>query len=245
MTKLLNIFNKKITLEERVKHIKNGYEDDRNNLIQEYIPFIKKVISNQLGSYVEVENDESFSVGLMAFNEAIEKYNEDKGNFLTFASIVIKSRLIDQLRKESKRSNEILASQLGDNEEAYPENIIAVEGFEAKIETKFDLASLVHNMKDFGISLDDLINEAPKHEDTRIMAVKIGRHVFENRQLCEKFLKTKNLPTGDIMKGLSISKKIIQRSRKFIIAIILILESDLDTLKKYISNVEGRERNGL
>lgn len=245
MTKLLNILKKSKTLEERVKDIQLGNEYDKNNLIQEYIPFIKKVISNQIGGYVQVENDDSFSVGLMAFNEAIEKYNENKGNFLTFASIVIKSRLIDKLRKDSRRHNEVFISQFENEDEAYPENVMAVDSFEAQIETKLDFAALVDNMKDFGVSLEDLIHDAPKHEDTRIMAIKIGKYVFENRELCERLTRTKNLPTNDIMRDLSVSKKVIQRSRKFIIAIILILESDLDTLKKYISNGERGKKYDL
>ena len=168
MTKLLNIFNWKKTLEERVKDIQEGDEDDKNNLIQEYIPFIKKVLVNQLGSYIEVENDDYFSIGLIAFNEAIEKYDEERGNFLTFASVVIKSRLIDQLRKESRRSKEVFISQLQkeDDEDYYTNDVMAVEGFEVGIETKLDFASLVHSMKDFGVSLDDLINESPKHQDS-------------------------------------------------------------------------------
>lgn len=246
MAKLLNLFKKEVTLEERVKSIQDGDEHDKNNLIKEYIPFIKKVLSNQLGSYVQVENDDSFSVGLMAFDEAIEKYDENRGNFLTFASMVIKSRLIDQFRRESRRSNEVYFSQLQvDDDDNYSDNIMAVDSFEVSMETKLDLASLIHNMNDFGVSLDDLIVDGPKHEDTRMMAIKIGKYVFQQRELCEKFLRTKNLPTSDIMKDLNVSKKIVQRSRKFIIAIILILESDLDTLKKYISDGERREKNDL
>ncbi len=240
MTKLLNIFKKKKTLEERVKDIQNGNEDDRNNLIEEYIPFIKKILSNQLGKYIEVENNDAFSIGLIAFNEAIEKYDEKRGNFLTFASMVIKSRLIDQLRSESRRSKEVYISQLksDDEDDNYTENIMAIEGFEAGIETRLDMATLVENMKDFDVSLEDLINHAPKHRDTRITAISIGKYVFENAHLREKFLKTKNLPTSDLMRDLKVSKKVVQRSRKFIIAIILILNSDLDTLKEYISHNE-------
>ncbi|QUH19209.1 RNA polymerase sigma factor SigI [Alkaliphilus sp. B6464] len=240
MTKLLNIFKKKKTLEERVKDIQNGNEDDRNNLIEEYIPFIKKILSNQLGKYIEVENNDAFSIGLIAFNEAIEKYDEKRGNFLTFASMVIKSRLIDQLRSESRRSKEVYINQLksDDEDDNYTENIMAIEGFEAGIETRLDMATLVENMKDFDVSLEDLINHAPKHRDTRITAISIGRYVFENVHLREKFLKTKNLPTGDLMRDLKVSKKVVQRSRKFIIAIIVILNSDLDTLKEYISHNE-------
>jgi len=240
VTKLLNIFSGKKTLEERVKNIQQGDEDDKNNLIQEYIPFIKKVLVNQLGSYIQVENDDSFSVGLIAFNEAIEKYDEDRGNFLTFASVVIKSRLIDQHRKESRKSKEVFISQIQkeDDEDYYTKDVMVVEGFEVGIETKLDLASLVHNMKDFGVSLDDLIQEAPKHQDTRQAAIEIGKYVFENSGLCKRFLSTGNLPTNDIIRDLNVSRKVVQRSRKFIIVIILILNSDLDTLKAYISRSE-------
>lgn len=240
MTKLLNIFNWKKTLEERVKDIKEGDEDDKNNLIQEYIPFIKKVLVNQLGSYIQVENDDYFSIGLIAFSEAIEKYDGNRGNFLTFASVVIKSRLIDQLRKESRKSKDVSISQLQREEDEgyYTNDVIGVEGFEAGIETKLDFASLVDNMKEFGISLDDLIKESPKHQDTRYTAIEIGKHVFENKKLCDRFLTTGNLPTNEIIRDLNVSRKVVQRSRKFIIAIIIILNSDLDTLKGYISSSE-------
>ncbi len=244
MTKLLSIFKKKKTLEERVKDIQSGNEEDRNNLIQEYMPFIKKVLSNQLKRYIEAE-DEAFSIGLVAFNEAIEKYNEKKGNFLTFSSMVIKSRMIDQLRSDSRRSNEVYISQLQSDDDNdnynYAESIMAIEGFESEIETKLDIKTLVHNMQEYGVSLKDLVNNGPKHKDTRDKAIDIGTYVFENLHLKEKFLKTKNLPTGQLMKDLNISKKVVQRSRKFIIAIILILDSDLDTLKEYISHDERRE----
>lgn len=245
MAKLLKFFNKQETLEQRVKHIQDGDEEDKNRLIQEYIPFIKKVISNHIGAYVEVENHDAFSVGLMAFNEAIEKYKENKGNFLTFASLVIKSRLIDEHRKISRTSREVFISQLENDLETTVDNIMAVDGFESEIEIKLDLKELIQNMNEFGVSLENLVDEAPKHEDTRKMAIKIGRYVFENKELCNKVLDTKNLPTKDIMVNLNVSKKVIQRSRKFIIAVILILESDLDTLKRYISNAEGGQESDL
>lgn len=249
MIRLLDIFKKKSSLEERVKAIQQGDEQDKNKLIEEYIPFIKKIISNQLGKYVDIENNDAYSIGLIAFNEAIEKYDEKRGNFLTFASMVIKSRLIDQLRSESRRSSEVYISQLksddDDDNDNYFENIMAIEGFETRIETRLDITSLVQTMEEYGVSLEDLINESPKHRDTRIAAINIGKYIFQNNNLKEKFLRTKNLPTGDLMKELRVSKKIIQRSRKFIIAIILILNSDLDTLKEYISYNEGSESNGI
>ena len=240
MTKLLKLFQRKNTLEERVKEIQAGNVEDRNQLIKEYVPFIKKSASQQLERYINIENDDVYSVSLMAFNEAIDKYNEDKGSFLSFASMVIKSRIIDQLRKESKNPTIVLSSLENSDDLDHLENIVAVESFESNIEAKEDMNLLIKRMAGFNVTLDDLVNEAPKHLDTRLMALKIGKYVFENEGLRERLIRTQNLPSNELVEQLQVSKKILQRSRKFIIAIVLILDSNLDTLKYYISQIEGR-----
>ena len=243
MRKILKLLKGKQTqtLEERISIIQAGNEEEKNKLIKEYIPFIQKNISQQVGKYIDINNDDLYSIGLMAFNEAINKYNQDKGSFLSFASMVIKSRVIDQLRKESKRSKEVYISQFSSEEEDGADYLMATEGFEDKLEIKMDMKTLLQRMETFGVTLDDLVKEAPKHVDTRVNAVKIGRYVYENKALRAKFMKTNNLPVSDLIKDLDVSKKVLQRSRKFIIAVILILDSNLDTLKSYISQTEGRE----
>ncbi|AOY74911.1 RNA polymerase sigma-I factor [Clostridium formicaceticum] len=242
MTKFLDLFKKKKTIEERVRSIQQGDIDSKEQLIQEYIPFITKALSNQVHKYIELENDDIFSIGLMAFNEAIDKYDEKKGSFLAFASLVMKSRVIDQWRKEHKASQRIRTIQLfSENREEVQEDVAVIEGFESQVELKIDMATLVERMKDFGVSLEDLIKSAPKHRDTKNTAIKIGRYVYEHQLLKEKFLRTQNLPITQIVKNLEVSKKVIQRNRKFIIAVIFILDSNLDTLKHYLSIDEGSE----
>lgn len=225
-----------------MKNIQQGDEKEKNRLIQEYVPFITKTLSNQLNKYIEIENDDVFSIGLMAFNEAIDKYDEKRGSFLTFATTVIKSRVIDEMRREGKLNNQRDSTELFQEEdEGYKENIAVVEGFENTIELKLDMMTLVEKMKTFGVSLDDLIKESPKHKDTRNNAVKIAKYIYKHDNLKEKLMRTKNLPTRELIEELEISKKVVQKSRKFIITIVLILESDLDTLNHYIANVEGGE----
>lgn len=241
VTKLLRFFQKKSTIEDRVKQIQAGDFQEKNKLIQEYIPFIQKTASQQLGRYIEIENDDIYSISLMAFDEAIDKYNMEKGSFLSFASMVIRSRIIDQLRKGTRSSSEIFLSTLEKSDDAdCIANIAAVDSFENRIEAREDMALLIKRMSAFKVTLDDLVNESPKHLDTRLTAIRIGRYVFENKVLKEKLAKTQNLPVNDLIMKLQVSKKILQRSRKFIIAIVLILDSDLETLKHYISQIERR-----
>ncbi|WP_091538992.1 RNA polymerase sigma-I factor [Alkaliphilus peptidifermentans] len=242
MTKLLKqLLKKEKTLEERIRLIQSGDQAERNRLIKEYIPFIQKNTSKQLGKYVDMNNDDLYSVGLMAFNEALDKFNEEKGSFLSFASMVIKSRIVDQLRKDSKNSKEVYLSQYSNEENNnFAEDLVAVDSFEASIEAKLDMEQLVKEMNRFGVTLDDLINQSPKHFDTRLKAIEISRFVYESKSLKEKLMRTYNLPVTDIIAELHISKKVIQRSRKFIIALVLIQDSNLDTMKHYISQIERR-----
>ena len=239
VTKLLKFFQKKLSLEDRIKLIQDGNDKDRNKLIEEYIPFIQKTAAQQLDRFIEMENNEMYSISLMAFNEAIDKYNRDKGSFLNFASMVIKSRIIDQLRKESKNSSFVISS-IENNEEVEKSGALAVDSFESKIEAKEDMNQLIKRMAEFDVTLDDLVNESPKHLDTRLMAIKIGRFIYENKELREKLIRTQNLPSSELVDQMQVSKKILQRSRKFIIAIVLILDSNLDTMKYYITQIERR-----
>jgi len=239
VTKLLKYFQKRLSLEDRIKCIQEGNDKDRNELIKEYIPFIQKTASQQLDRFIEIENNDMYSISLMAFNEAIDKYNSQKGSFLSFASMVIKSRIIDQLRKESKSSS-LVFSSIEDNENFEQSGLLAVDSFESKLETREDMNQLIKRMAEFDVTLDDLVNESPKHMDTRLMAIKIGRYIFENKELRDKLVKTLNLPSNQIIYELQVSKKILQRSRKFIIAIVLILDSNLDTMKYYITQIERR-----
>ena len=45
---------------------------DINILIKEYMAFIIKTVSHVTGRYVCIDNDEEFSIGLLAFKEAVD-----------------------------------------------------------------------------------------------------------------------------------------------------------------------------
>ena len=76
--------------------------DDRNKFIEAHLSFIIKTITKLTNKYVSLENDEEFSIALIAFNEAIDKYNSSRGPFLPFAQLVILSRLKNYFQSENK-----------------------------------------------------------------------------------------------------------------------------------------------
>lgn len=59
-----------------IKKIQDGDKLLRDKFINDYKPFIIKTISRALGKFIEIENNEEFSIGLIAFNESINYFDE-------------------------------------------------------------------------------------------------------------------------------------------------------------------------
>ena len=52
--------------------------------------------------------DDEASIAMIAFNEAIDAYDDSAGaSFLSFAEIVIKRRMVDYFRRKTKRQEEV------------------------------------------------------------------------------------------------------------------------------------------
>lgn len=81
--------------------------ENLDQLINQHMAFLIRTVSNFTGKYVSIENDDEFSIALIAFTEAVKKYDEDRGNFLGFAKLVIESRLKTYLGKKRKESSEV------------------------------------------------------------------------------------------------------------------------------------------
>lgn len=53
-------------------------------LIEKYMAFLIKTVSSFTGRYISIENDEEFEIALLAFTEAIEKYQPEKRCIFSF-----------------------------------------------------------------------------------------------------------------------------------------------------------------
>ncbi|WP_099192435.1 RNA polymerase sigma-I factor [Tepidibacter mesophilus] len=234
MADLLKIF-KKNSLVKRLDRIKMGDKLEREKIIEEYIPFIIKTVSSVTNRYIESENSEEYSVGLEGFNEAIDKYESKYGNFISFAKLVISSRTKDYLRKIKKDSKVISINQFPKEEQEKIYNNLKTKDFVEASILKEEIKTFENKLSDFDITFNDLLNEAPKHKDTRMNAINIAKYIFENDSIKMELMTKKRIPNSKIIKDLNVTQKILKRSRKFIIATVLILEGDSDLLKSYIT----------
>ncbi|WP_040204670.1 RNA polymerase sigma factor SigI [Neobacillus jeddahensis] len=235
---------KKRTLEETVLLIQQGDRSLLNGLIEAYKPFIAKTVSSVCKRYI-YETDDEFSIGLIAFNEAIEKYSSDRGSsLLSFSEVIIKRRVIDYIRKQTKNQHLSIdittASQEEETTGTVIVNELSLEEYNKKNDEqlrKDEILHFQHLLTTFDLSFSDLVEHSPKHADARKSAVITAKILVDNQELKNLLFEKKRLPIKQLEKMVDVSRKTIERNRKYIIAIALILSSDYVYMKDYIKGV--------
>ncbi|WP_077211296.1 RNA polymerase sigma factor SigI [Bacillus dakarensis] len=234
---------KKRTLEETVHRIQQGDTTLQNELISSYKPFIAKSVSSVCKRYIS-ETDDEFSIGLIAFNEAIQKYDSDKGSsLLSFADVLIKRRVIDFIRRQPKNQGLSLDSR-DELEEDSPQSSIEAElsldefqKIKEAEQRREEIIQFSGILKDFGLSFNELIEQSPKHADARKNAMIVAKTLVSDPELQKLLLEKKRLPIKQLEDKVEVSRKTIERNRKYIIAISLIFIGDYIFLKDYIKGV--------
>ena len=204
---------------------------DTDYLIDKHMPFIIKSISDTTGRYVSCENDEEISVGMLAFNEAIKRFDNDKGHFLSFAKLVISSRIKNYLKRENRHRHSSF-------DELYDKGMDIKDEYIERNEENKDLVDEIYEFKSeissFGLSLEDLVNEAPKQQATRINAINLSEKISKDTELTHFMYEKKRLPITKIVSRFSVTEKVVKRSKKFIISVVIIIDKDFRLLKNWI-----------
>ena len=95
-----------------------GNSEAADLFISDYLPFIKVQVSKVMKRPVNINHDDEYSIGMIAFHEAINGYSKTRGNFLAYASLLIRNRLIDFWRKNDRHNQVIsLQTQLSTSED--------------------------------------------------------------------------------------------------------------------------------
>ncbi|MCH1627552.1 RNA polymerase sigma factor SigI [Fredinandcohnia quinoae] len=240
---LFKIGKRKSTLEETVISIQKGDKDLQNDLIEKYKPFIAKNVSAVCKRYI-TESDDEFSIGLIAFNEAVEKYNSTKGSsLLSFAELLIKRRVIDYIRKEARvRTINFDMNRDSDEENSQTkiEASLSVEEYQRSVEHELRKEEIVHYHKilqEFNLSFHELLEISPKHADARLNAILVSKAVVDDPQMLATLFEKKQLPVKQLESKVTVSRKTIERNRKYIIAMAIILAGDYVYLHDYLKGV--------
>ncbi|WP_374099749.1 RNA polymerase sigma-I factor [Sediminibacillus dalangtanensis] len=230
-------------LEDLIEMVQAGNEEVQNRLLKAYQPFVAKSVSDVCKRYIDPQIDDEFSVGLLAFNEAMLSYSADKGSsFLSFARLVVKRRVIDYIRQEqTKTAAASIDEPLEDAQLENPSEVNAAKAiYQDQVDSWYrreEIRDLQDKLKEYKLSFEELTVISPKHRDARESAIRVARVLYENEFLRSYVLKKRKIPIKNLVNYVDVSKKTLERNRKFILAIFIILSGDYIYLKDYLKGL--------
>lgn len=195
-----------------------------NAFIAQYEPFVLKSASKTVKRFVSKSDDE-WSIALNAFSEAISKYDYDRGSFIAFAELMIHRRLIDYFRTQEKFNSDVKAGWVEDN--------AAIDYNDQNLKLEIEAISKI--LSDYGFSFMDLADCSPKAQKTKAACAKAVSFLIARPMLIAEMRNSSQVPIKIIEKNTGLPRKIIERHRKYIIAVVEILNGDFPYISEYLN----------
>lgn len=226
-------------LEQRV-HIARSNREEMDRLISEYLPFIKKQVQSFI--YKSIDNqeyDDMLSIGMFAFVNSVRQFEPERGSFLSFASLNIRSRLIDEFRRNKQGFSNVVQLFADDTEETVKsaEESASIMQYSKERERETlseEIGLLQADLSRVGIDFSELPKICPKQNRSRKQCIDLARAVVGNERLKEDFIRTWRLPQAALAEQFRISVKTIEKHRRYIVAIIVMLLGDYPCIRAFL-----------
>lgn len=194
------------------------------DLLRDLEPYLLSTASKYTHTYV-TRQDDAWSVTLGAFQEAITSYSLEKGSFLSFLRLLIQRRLIDALRAAGRAPATIpLDTDLG---EEIPED-------QSSSQLREEILSVTQQLDGYGIRFSDLVSQSPKAQKTKDACIQAVQYLCSQPLLLHDMRHSRTLPIKSIEKNTGLPRKILDRHRKYIIAVVEILTGEYPGLATYL-----------
>jgi len=237
----------KDTPRELIRRAQAGDAAARQDLLVHFEPLILRIASRVVGRYVRKGQDEEISIALIAFDEAVRSFDPERGRgFTRFAEQVIRRRLVDHYRRT--KSSEVVFSELEEEDEQGSTYVPALtqaaveahaEWTEAE-ERREEIAAYARALARYGIRFSELVRISPKHEDSRRTAIAVARRIAEDPVLRARLEERGELALKELEQAVAVSRKTLERQRRYIIAVAVLLMGDFPHLKEYVHKGEVR-----
>lgn len=224
--------------------------DELEHFLSDEQQHILKLTARLIGKSLTV-NDDEYSIALTAVVEAVKKYERIRGDFWSFASLVIKSRELDFYRsnasindREMPVAPELFTSDMveEDRDRALQNDINDRTAVYVDTALKDEIEDLKEKLAGYGISFFDLAECSPKAKKSREVCSRVLEAVFTPPPLMEEIIKNKALPIKKILERQSVSRKLIDRHRKYLMCAALIIDGDYPNIAEYIPYASTESR---
>ena len=218
-----------------------------NILLHNYLPFIKKCVA---GVFFKRQSQiDNLTDAMLAFTHSVHTYNPEQGAFIHYAAMVIRNRLIDNIRKEmlvQKRFfsfSSVFSSKKNENDMQW-ETEISLLSYDRSEEEKnlhLEIMDINDEFAKWGFSWITLLKKCPKQARSRSLAWRIAKTVLMNPALLADMLKTRQLPVTRLADFFSL--KTLEKYRQYIAALIILSQGDYPYISSFVPYIFTEEEN--
>ena len=219
-------------------------ENSLTDLVQTHKQWILRAATDAAGHYI-TDSDDEWSVALLAFSEAVNSFDAERGSFQAFARTVIKRRLVDYYRSQGKFRAELTvlpgAFEGALEEEEVSGTTLAVERQVAaqsredfSRRAREEIAEMKEVLAGYGFDYYALAQDSPKAAKTREHCARAVQVLLARQELRDRTRETRRLPMGELARESRVPRKILDRHRKYIIAAMEILDGEFPIMGEYM-----------
>jgi RNA polymerase sigma factor len=198
------------------------------------------------------KSDDSWSVAMIAFAEAVRTFDRSKGAFRSFAALVIRRRLLDMQDAERHFEKEIPVEPFAmegdpDSEEVNGLQMevmkktaqISLESSEdtSGNDVRAEIEAVQKMLGRYGFTFLDLTECSPKADKTKRACAKAVATILRDDRLFQSMRTTGTLPMKELCEISGVSRKILDRYRRYIIAAAEIMNGEYPQLKDYMDYI--------
>ncbi len=226
-------------------------EQALNNLIEGHTQWILSVASETTHRYITTSDDE-WSTALLAFCEAVRSYDEGRGSFRAFAAVVIKRRLLDDIRSQWRNRGVIHVIPGAFDGEPGTDDEAGAAGLEVRsrvaelsrqserdpaAEAREEIAAAQELLRPYGFSFYDLAEASPRAEKTKRACAQAVKALLADGALMDKTRRNRALPMKELSAASGVDKKTLDRHRRYVIAAAEILSGEYPVLAEYLGYI--------
>lgn len=211
-------------------------------LVRDYLPFVRAQLAGK--GTLGLEYDDMESLALLTFVGCVRQYAPGRGGFLGFCKVSIHNRLIDEARKQGGYRAKVVPLFPAPEGGTSPDEEASLAAYDRAREAqglREEIESLSCALAPFGVSFAELPRICPKQGRSRRQCLALARVVAGDQAHRAQLLGAHRLPQGTLAKRFGLSAKTVEKHRKYIVTLAVLLCGDYPAIRAFLPRYEEVE----
>ena len=110
------------------------------------------------------------------------------------------------------------------------------------LDVKYEIEALSYELGEFEITFFDISKNSPKSGKTKRECREVIKYILSADTMVEFIRKNKYIPVKEIISATGVNRKILERHRNYIIAVVLVMDGEYEIIQGQFSQLMGGVR---